>query len=76
MTPRELVSELDRFIVGQAAAKRPVAVALRNRWPRMEVPGELREEETESVQAKARERAEERIISELLPDTPGLAGAG
>jgi ATP-dependent HslUV protease ATP-binding subunit HslU len=44
MTPREIVSELDRYIVGQAAAKRAVAVALRNRWRRQQVPEELREE--------------------------------
>ena len=34
MTPREVVSELDRYIVGQGAAKRAVAIALRNRWRR------------------------------------------
>ena len=34
LTPREIVSELDRYIVGQAAAKRAVAIALRNRWRR------------------------------------------
>ena len=44
MTPREIVSELDRFIVGQRAAKRAVAIALRNRWRRLQVPEELREE--------------------------------
>jgi ATP-dependent HslUV protease ATP-binding subunit HslU len=43
-TPREIVSELDRYIVGQQAAKRSVAVALRNRWRRQRVPGELRDE--------------------------------
>jgi ATP-dependent HslUV protease ATP-binding subunit HslU len=43
-TPREVVSELDRFIVGQSAAKRAVAVALRNRWRRQQVEGELRDE--------------------------------
>jgi ATP-dependent HslUV protease ATP-binding subunit HslU len=43
-TPREIVSELDRYIVGQRAAKRAVAVALRNRWRRRRVEGELREE--------------------------------
>ena len=43
-SPREIVSELDRFIVGQAAAKRAVAVALRNRWRRLQLPDELREE--------------------------------
>src|SRR6185369_13556452 len=43
-TPREIVSELDRFIVGQRAAKRAVAIALRNRWRRLQVPEELREE--------------------------------
>ncbi len=44
MTPREIVSELDRYIVGQTKAKRAVAIALRNRWRRQQVPGELREE--------------------------------
>jgi ATP-dependent HslUV protease ATP-binding subunit HslU len=44
MTPREIVSELDRYIVGQRAAKRAVAVAMRNRWRRLQVPEELRDE--------------------------------
>ncbi|MCB1884929.1 MAG: ATP-dependent protease ATPase subunit HslU [Geminicoccaceae bacterium] len=44
LTPREIVSELDRFIVGQDAAKRAVAVALRNRWRRQQLEGQLREE--------------------------------
>jgi ATP-dependent HslUV protease ATP-binding subunit HslU len=44
MTPREIVSELDRYIVGQRNAKRAVAVALRNRWRRQQVPEELRDE--------------------------------
>jgi ATP-dependent HslUV protease ATP-binding subunit HslU len=43
-TPREIVAELDRFIVGQAAAKRAVAIALRNRWRRSLLPEELRRE--------------------------------
>jgi len=43
-TPREIVSELDRFIIGQNEAKRAVAVALRNRWRRQQVPEDLREE--------------------------------
>ena len=43
-TPREIVSELDRFIIGQADAKRAVAIALRNRWRRQQLPSELREE--------------------------------
>ena len=43
-SPREIVSELDRYIVGQNAAKRAVAVALRNRWRRQQLPDELREE--------------------------------
>jgi len=43
-SPREIVSELDRFIIGQDDAKRAVAVALRNRWRRQQLPEELREE--------------------------------
>jgi ATP-dependent HslUV protease ATP-binding subunit HslU len=43
-SPREIVSELDRFIVGQADAKRAVAIALRNRWRRLQLTGHLREE--------------------------------
>ncbi len=43
-SPREIVSELDRHIVGQADAKRAVAIALRNRWRRQQLPEELREE--------------------------------
>ncbi|MEJ6789361.1 ATP-dependent protease ATPase subunit HslU [Brevundimonas sp. BR2-1] len=46
LSPREIVSELDRFIVGQQDAKRAVAVALRNRWRRKRVPDELRDEVT------------------------------
>ena len=42
-SPREIVSELDRFIVGQNDAKRSVAVALRNRWRRQQLPDALRE---------------------------------
>lgn len=44
LTPREIVSELDRFIIGQADAKRAVAVALRNRWRRKQLADDLREE--------------------------------
>jgi ATP-dependent HslUV protease ATP-binding subunit HslU len=44
LTPREIVSELDRFIIGQKDAKRAVAVALRNRWRRKQLPEGLREE--------------------------------
>jgi ATP-dependent HslUV protease ATP-binding subunit HslU len=43
-SPREIVAELDRFIVGQGDAKRAVAVALRNRWRRQQLPPELRQE--------------------------------
>ena len=44
LTPREIVSELDRFIIGQAEAKRAVAVALRNRWRRKQLADDLRDE--------------------------------
>ncbi|MGH7065622.1 MAG: AAA family ATPase, partial [Stellaceae bacterium] len=43
-SPREIVSELDRFIIGQHDAKRAVAIALRNRWRRQQLAGAMREE--------------------------------
>ena len=46
LTPREIVSELDRHIVAQGDAKRAVAIALRNRWRRRRVPADLRDEVT------------------------------
>ncbi|UKH33587.1 HslU--HslV peptidase ATPase subunit [Actinobacillus pleuropneumoniae] len=46
MTPREIVSELDAHIIGQNEAKRAVAIALRNRWRRMQLPEDLRQEVT------------------------------
>jgi ATP-dependent HslUV protease ATP-binding subunit HslU len=143
MTPREIVSELDRFIVGQRNAKRAVAIALRNRWRRLQVSEELRdeiapkniimigptgvgkteisrrlaklaqapfikveasrftevgyvgrdvesiirdltelaidmvrEEETEKVQVKAREAAEERVLDLLMPSAPSFRAGG
>jgi len=44
LTPREIVSELDKYIIGQADAKRSVAIALRNRWRRQQIPEGLRDE--------------------------------
>src|SRR5438046_4619713 len=44
LTPRAIVEELDRYIIGQKAAKRAVAIALRNRWRRQQVAPELRDE--------------------------------
>ena len=44
MTPGEIVAELDKHIVGQGAAKRAVAIALRNRWRRQQLPEGMREE--------------------------------
>ncbi|MBY0522666.1 MAG: ATP-dependent protease ATPase subunit HslU [Gemmataceae bacterium] len=46
MTPRQIVAELDRYIVGQDAAKRAVAVAIRNRWRRQQLPPDLRKDVT------------------------------
>src|SRR5438876_5372530 len=46
MTPRQIVQELDRYIVGQAAAKRAVAIAIRNRWRRQQLTPELRKDVT------------------------------
>ncbi|HEV8307766.1 MAG TPA: AAA family ATPase, partial [Methylomirabilota bacterium] len=44
LTPAQIVAELDRYIIGQDKAKRAVAVALRNRWRRQNLPPELRDE--------------------------------
>ncbi len=44
LTPKQIVAELDKFIVGQTNAKRAVGIALRNRWRRQQVPEELRDE--------------------------------
>ncbi len=44
LTPKEIVRELDRYIIGQAQAKRSVAIAMRNRWRRQQLPPELRDE--------------------------------
>ena len=44
LKPREIVAELDKYIIGQAHAKRSVSIALRNRWRRQQVPPELRDE--------------------------------
>ena len=44
LTPREIVVELDKYIIGQDKAKKMVAIALRNRWRRQQVPDDLREE--------------------------------
>src|SRR5438067_4546867 len=46
LTPRQIVQELDRYIVGQGAAKRAVAVAIRNRWRRQQLPADLRKDVT------------------------------
>jgi ATP-dependent HslUV protease ATP-binding subunit HslU len=46
MTPRQIVAELDKYIVGQTAAKKAVAVAIRNRWRRQQLPAELRQDVT------------------------------
>ena len=43
-TPREIVAHLDKYIIGQDNAKRSVAIALRNRWRRRQVPDDLRQE--------------------------------
>src|ERR1043166_8573093 len=46
LTPRKIVAELDRHIIGQSAAKRAVAIAIRNRWRRQQLPLELRKDVT------------------------------
>ena len=44
LSPREIVSELDRFVIGQKKAKRAVAIALRNRWRRQALTGDMKDE--------------------------------
>lgn len=44
LPPRQIVAELDRYIVGQHAAKRAVAIAIRNRWRRSQAPEQIRDE--------------------------------
>src|SRR3974377_2202412 len=46
LTPRQIVAELDKYIVGQNPAKRAVAIAIRNRWRRQQLPAELRQDVT------------------------------
>src|SRR5437762_173519 len=46
MTPRQIVAELDKYIIGQNPAKRAVAIAIRNRWRRQQLPAELRQDVT------------------------------
>ena len=64
MTPREIVSELDKHIIGQHEAKRAVAIALRNRWRRMQLD--------ESLRGKTREQLADRALGQAEP----LAGFG
>src|SRR5919199_4071503 len=66
LSPREIVSELDRYIVGQGDAKRAVAIALRNRWRRQQLPDRLREQARRDMQAKAELAAEERLVTALV----------
>ncbi|HOH30289.1 MAG TPA: AAA family ATPase, partial [Candidatus Hydrogenedentes bacterium] len=44
LTPKEIVRELDKYIIGQDKAKRKVAIALRNRWRRLQLPEDIRDE--------------------------------
>src|SRR5437016_4596713 len=58
LTPKQIVAELDKYIVGQNEAKHAVAVAIRNRW---------RQQQTEGVKESAEQQVEERILDHLLP---------
>ena len=61
LTPRQLVSELDRYIIGQNAAKKAVSIALRNRWRRQQVDISLRDEIRAANPPK---------LGQLAPETP------
>ena len=54
-SPREIVSELDRYIIGQDDAKKSVAIALRNRWRRQQLPEDMREEAVSYTHLRAHE---------------------
>src|SRR5207253_2334481 len=63
LTPAQIVAELDRYIVGQEKAKRAVAIALRNRWRRQNLPVELRDEvapDASRATAKGKQRQQVR----------------
>jgi hypothetical protein len=64
MTPREIVSELNKHIIGQDNAKRSVAIALRNRWRRMQLDEELRHEVTPQEQKYQQIKEAARVCSE------------
>jgi ATP-dependent HslUV protease ATP-binding subunit HslU len=72
MTPREIVSELDRYIVGQHDAKRAVAIALRNRWRRQNVAPDLRDE----IAPKNILMIGPTGVGKTEIATPGAAGSG
>ena len=54
LTPRQIVAELDRYIVGQADAKKAVAIALRNRWRRQQAPESIRDEISPAIVSACR----------------------
>ena len=90
LTPRRIVEELDHFIIGQKKAKKSVAIALRNRWRRQQLPEDLKDEvlpkniimigptgeHQEKVLRKARVHAEEKLLDMLLPPTPKYGSLG
>src|SRR6266566_358161 len=86
MPPRKIVAELDRYVVGQEAAKKAVAIAVRNRWRRAQAPEALRDENMsinmvrskreEEVYPTAEQRAEERLLDLLLPPLPSPPAPG
>ena len=68
LTPREIVAELDKHVVGQKDAKRAVAIALRNRMRRQKLPPDLAAQDTKAEKKKALLQKKGRMKEEAKPD--------
>ena len=72
LSPREIVSELDRYVIGQQAAKRAVAIALRNRWRRQALNGEMKNEFSGTIENQKINQVKVPISLENLRDAAKL----